>query len=171
MRSEAKNHLSLRLTTRSEARNTQRHALCLTMRSKAMTHLALRLTTRSEARNTQRHALRLTARSEAMTHLALRLTARSEARNTQCHALCLTARSEEMTHLVLRLTTRSEARNKYIYIYSPFQGGSFRTIPSLSRKCSNFTQDRGLVNTSTTCSSVLMYWSFKAPLYTMSQMK
>jgi hypothetical protein len=51
-----------------------------------MTHLALRLTTRSEARNTQRHALRLTARSEAMTHLALRLTARSEARNhtTSC---------------------------------------------------------------------------------------
>jgi hypothetical protein len=46
-----------------------------------MTHLALRLTVRSEARNTQRHALRLTARSEAMTHLALRLTARSEARN------------------------------------------------------------------------------------------
>jgi hypothetical protein len=46
-----------------------------------MTHLALRLTARSEARNTQRHALRLTARSKAMTHLALRLTARSEARN------------------------------------------------------------------------------------------
>jgi hypothetical protein len=30
-----------------------------------MTHLALRLTTRSEARNTWRHALRLTTRSEA----------------------------------------------------------------------------------------------------------
>ena len=30
-----------------------------------MTHLALRLTMRSEARITQRHALRLTARSEA----------------------------------------------------------------------------------------------------------
>jgi hypothetical protein len=30
-----------------------------------MTHLALRLTARSEARITQRHALRLTARSEA----------------------------------------------------------------------------------------------------------
>jgi hypothetical protein len=134
-----------------------------------MTHLALRLTARSEARNTQRHALRLTVRSEAMTHLALRLTARSEARNTQRHALRLTARSEAMTHLALRLTARSEARNKYIY--SPFQGGSFRTIPSLSRKCSNFTRDRGLVNTSATCSSVLMYWSFKAPLCTMSRMK
>jgi hypothetical protein len=82
-----------------------------------MTHLALRLTARSEARNTQRHALRLTARSEAMTHLALRLTARSEARNTQRHALRLTARSEAMTHLALRLTARSEARNIYIYIY------------------------------------------------------
>jgi hypothetical protein len=134
-----------------------------------MTHLALHLTARSEARNTQRHALRLTARSEAMTHLALRLTTRSEARNTQRHALRLTARSEAMTHLALRLTARSEARNKYIY--SPFQGGSFRTIPSLSRKCSNFTRDRGLVNTSTTCSSMLMYWSFKAPLCTMSRMK
>jgi hypothetical protein len=78
-----------------------------------MTHLALRLTARSEARNTQRHALRLTARSEAMTHLALRLTARSEARNTQRHALRLTARSEAMTHLALRLTARSEARNIY----------------------------------------------------------
>jgi hypothetical protein len=75
------NHLALHLTTRSEARNTQRHALCLTTRSKEMTHLALRLTARSEARNTQRHALRLTARSEAMTHLALRLTARLESRN------------------------------------------------------------------------------------------
>jgi hypothetical protein len=163
-------HLALRLTTRSEARNTQRLALRLTARSEAMTHLALRLTARSEARNTQRLALRLTTRSEAMTHLALRLTARSEARNTQRLALRLTARSEAMTHLALRLTTaRSEARN--IYIYSPFQGGSFRTIPSLSRKCSNFTRDRGLVNTSTTCSSVLMYWSFKAPLCTMSRMK
>jgi hypothetical protein len=30
-----------------------------------MTHLALRLTARSEARITRRHALRLTARSEA----------------------------------------------------------------------------------------------------------
>jgi hypothetical protein len=90
-----------------------------------------------------------------MTHLALRLTAMSEARNTQRHAL--------------RLTARSEARNEYIY--SPFQGGSFRTIPSLSQKCSNFTRDRGLVNMSATCSSVLMYWSFKAPLCTMSRMK
>jgi hypothetical protein len=57
-----------------------------------MTHLALRLTARSEARITQRHALRLTlgqkhdsscftSNSEvrSMTHLALRLTARSEA--------------------------------------------------------------------------------------------
>jgi hypothetical protein len=43
--------------------------------------------------------------------------------------------------------------------YSPFRGRSFRTIPSLSRKCSNFTQDRGLVNTSATCSSMLTYWS------------
>ena len=58
-------HLALRLTTRSEARNTQRHALRITARSKAMTHLALHLTTRSEARNTRRHALRLTTRSEA----------------------------------------------------------------------------------------------------------
>jgi hypothetical protein len=45
-----------------------------------MTHLGLRLTARSEARITQRHALRLIARSEAMTHLALRLTVRLEAR-------------------------------------------------------------------------------------------
>ena len=76
-----------------------------------MTHLALHLTTRLEARNTQRHALRLTARSEAMTHLALRLTVRSEVRNTQRHALRLTARSEVMSHLALRLTARLEARN------------------------------------------------------------
>jgi hypothetical protein len=46
-----------------------------------MTYLALRLIARSEARNTQRHALHLTARSKAMTHLDLRLTARSKARN------------------------------------------------------------------------------------------
>jgi hypothetical protein len=97
-----------------------------------MTHLALCLTARSEARNTQRHALRLTARSEAMTHLALRLTARSEARNTQRHALRLTARSEARNtqrhalsneaHLALRLTARSEARNIYT---PPFREGPF----------------------------------------------
>jgi hypothetical protein len=48
-----------------------------------MTHLALRLTARSEARITQRHASCFTSNSEvrSMTHLALRLTARSEARN------------------------------------------------------------------------------------------
>jgi hypothetical protein len=68
-----------------------------------MTHLALCLTTRSEVRNTQRHALRLTARSEAMTHLALRLTAGSEARNTQRHALHLTARLEERNIYILPL--------------------------------------------------------------------
>jgi hypothetical protein len=45
-------HLALRLTARSEARNTQCLALCLTTRSEAMNHLALRLTTRSEATNT-----------------------------------------------------------------------------------------------------------------------
>ena len=145
--------------------------LCFTSNNwvRSITHLTLRLTTRSEARNTQRLALRLIARSEAMNHLALRLTVRSKERSTQCLALCLTVRLEAMTHLALRLTTRSEARNKYIY--SPFQGGSFWTIPSLSRKCSNFTRDRGLVITSATCSSVLMYWSFKAPLCTMSRMK
>jgi hypothetical protein len=43
-------HLALRLTARSEARNTC-HALRLTAMSEAMTHLALRLTARSEARN------------------------------------------------------------------------------------------------------------------------
>jgi hypothetical protein len=99
-----------------------------------MTHLALRLIVRPKARNTKCHALRLTVRSEVMTHLALRLIARSEARNTQRHALRLTARSEAMTHIDLCLTTRLETKNKYIY--SPFQGGSFRTIPSLSRNCS-----------------------------------
>jgi hypothetical protein len=141
-----------------------------------MTHLALRLTARSEARNTQRHALRLTTRSEAMTHLALRLTARSEARNTQRHALrltqasCFTSNSEVRSNDSSCFTSNSEVRSKE-YIYSPFQGGSFRTIPSLSRKCSNFTRDRGLVITSATCSSVLMYWSFKAPFCTMSRMK
>ena len=58
-------HLALRLIARSEARNTQRHALCLKVRSEAMTHLALHLTARSEARITRHYALRLTARSEA----------------------------------------------------------------------------------------------------------
>jgi hypothetical protein len=44
-------HLALRLTARSEARNTQRLTLCLTLKSEAMTHLASHLTTRLEARN------------------------------------------------------------------------------------------------------------------------
>jgi hypothetical protein len=83
-----------------------------------MTHLSLCLTTRSEARNTQCLALHLTVRSEAMTHLALCLTARSEARNTQCLSLRLTARLEAMNHLALCLTTRSEARNIYILPFS-----------------------------------------------------
>ena len=30
--------------------------------------------------------------------------------------------------------------------YSPFQGSSFRTTPSVSRKCSNFTWDRGFIS-------------------------
>ena len=48
---------------------------------------------------------------------------------------------------------------------SPFRGRSFQTIPSLSRKYSNFTRDRGLVHT-----SVLTYWSFIAPFCTISHM-
>jgi hypothetical protein len=58
-------HLSLRLTTRSEARIIT--ASCFTSNNevRSMTHLALHLTTRSEARNQQRYALRLTTRSEA----------------------------------------------------------------------------------------------------------
>ena len=51
--------------------------------------------------------------------------------------------------------------------HSPFRGRSFRTTPSLSRKCSNFTRDRGFVNTSATCSSILTYWSFMAPFYVL----
>jgi hypothetical protein len=63
-------HLALRLTTRSEARNTGigvRLTICFTSNNdiRSMTHLALRLTTRSEARNQRRYALRLTTRSEA----------------------------------------------------------------------------------------------------------
>jgi hypothetical protein len=133
-----------------------------------MTHLALRLTARSEARIIMASCFTSNSEVRSMTHLALRLTARSEARIIT--ASCFTSNNEvrSMTHLALRLTTRSEARN---HIYSPFQGRSFRTIPSLSRKCSNFTRDRGLVITSATCSSVLMYWSFRAPLCTMSRMK
>jgi hypothetical protein len=131
-----------------------------------MTHLALRLTTRSEVRSKEEERIiNISTRS-------LRLTARSnnEVRSEESSALCFTSNNwvRSITHLALRLTTRSEARN---HIYSPFQGRSFRTIPSLSRKCSNFTRDRGLAITSATCSSVLMYWSFKAPLCTMSRMK
>ena len=44
------------------------------------------------------------------------------------------------------------------------------TTPSLSRKCSNFTRDRGFVSTSATCSSVLTYWSFMAPFCIISWM-
>jgi hypothetical protein len=137
-----------------------------------MTHLALRLTTRSEARNTSTSCFTSNkVRSKVRSEESSCFTSNSEVRSKDHTASCFTSNSEvrSMTHLALRLTARSEARNKYIC--SPFQGGSFRTIPSLSRKCSNFTRDRGLVNTSATCSSVLMYWSFKAPLYTMSQMK
>ena len=54
--------------------------------------------------------------------------------------------------------------------YFPFWERSFRTIPSLSWKCSNFTRDRGFISTSTTCSSVLTYWSFMAPFYIISRM-
>ena len=47
--------------------------------------------------------------------------------------------------------------------YSPFQGRSFRATPSLSRKCSNFTWDRGFVSTSlskpsSSTSLVCEYW-------------
>jgi hypothetical protein len=77
-----------------------------------MTHLALRLTARSEARNTQRHEamthLRLIARSEAMTHLALRLTARSEARKIYILPLSGRALSDytKLISKVFKLYTR-----------------------------------------------------------------
>ena len=51
------------------------------------------------------------------------------------------------------------------YHYSPFRGRYFWTTPILSQKCSNFTQDRGFLSTSTNCSSVLTYWSFMDPFY------
>jgi hypothetical protein len=78
-------HLALRLTTRSEARNT--HTSCFTSNSEVRSNDSSCFTSNSEVRSkeyTQHLALRLTSqkRSEAMTHLALRLTARSEARNT-----------------------------------------------------------------------------------------
>ena len=48
--------------------------------------------------------------------------------------------------------------------YSPFQGRSFRTTPTLSQKCLNFTRDRGFVSTSSSkpsssTSSVCEYWT------------
>ena len=48
--------------------------------------------------------------------------------------------------------------------YSPFRGRSFWTIPSLSRKCSNFTRDRGFVSASSSkpsssTSLVCEYWT------------
>jgi hypothetical protein len=101
----------------------------------------------------------------------------NEVRSKEHTTSSFTSNSEVRSNDSSCFTSNSEVRSKdiyiyiYIYIYSPFQGGSFRTIPILSRKCSNFTRDRGLVNTSTTCSSALMYWSFKAPLCTMSRMK
>ena len=51
---------------------------------------------------------------------------------------------------------------------SSLRGKYFQTTPSLSRKYSKFTRDRGLLNTLTTCSSILTYWSFIAPFCTIS---
>ena len=50
-----------------------------------------------------------------------------------------------------------------IYHHSLFRERSFWTTPSLSRKYSNFTWARGLVNTSATCSVVGTYLSFTTP--------
>jgi hypothetical protein len=162
-------HLALRLTTRSEARNTQRHALRLTARSEAMTHLALRgLTT--EVRSKEHTTSCFTSNSEVRSNDSSCFMSNSEVRSKEHTTSCFTSNSEVRSNDSSCFTSNSEVRSKE-YIYSPFQGGSFRTIPSLSRKCSNFTRDRGLVITSATCSSVLMYWSFKAPLCTMSWMK
>ena len=73
----------------------------------------------------------------------------------------------------LRITLGKVSRDDTIPLqhhYSPFRGRSFLTTPSLSQKCSKFTQDRGFVNTSATCSSVLTYWSFMAPFCIISRM-
>ena len=51
----------------------------------------------------------------------------------------------------LRVTLGQVPRDDTIPLqhhYSPFQGRSFRTTPSLSRKCSNSTRGRGFVSTS-----------------------
>ena len=73
----------------------------------------------------------------------------------------------------LRITLGQMSRDDTLPLqhhYSPFRGRSFQTTPSLSRKCSNFTWDRGFVNTSTTCSSILTYWIFMTPFCIISQM-
>ena len=54
--------------------------------------------------------------------------------------------------------------------YCPFQGRSFQTTPILSRKCLNFIRQRGFINASATCSSVLTHWSFMAPFCIISHM-
>ena len=52
--------------------------------------------------------------------------------------------------------------------HSLLRGMSFEATPSLPLKYSNFTFDRGLVNTSAICSSVATYWSFTAPFHYIS---
>ena len=54
----------------------------------------------------------------------------------------------------------------FSYHHSLLPGRSFQTTPSLSLKYSNFTRDRGLVNTHATCSRVenIGYlWRFSTP--------
>ena len=48
---------------------------------------------------------------------------------------------------------------------------AFSTMPSLSRKYTNFHAVKGLVRISAICSSVRMYYNFRVPLCTRSLMK
>jgi hypothetical protein len=72
-------HLALRLTARSEARITRRHAL-----RRGQKHDSSCFTSNNEVRSKDYTASCFTSNNEvrSMTHLALRLTTRSEARNT-----------------------------------------------------------------------------------------
>jgi hypothetical protein len=154
----------------SKVRSKEHRTSYFTSNSEVRSNDSSCFTSNNEVRSKEHTASCFTSNNEVRSNDSSCFTSNSEVRGKEHTTSCFMSNNEVRRNDSSCFTSNNEVRSKE-YIYSPFQGGSFWTIPSLSRKCLNFTRDRGLVITSTTCSSMLMYWSFKAPLCTMSRMK
>jgi hypothetical protein len=90
-----------------------------------MTHLALRLTTRSEARNTRDTASCFTSNSEVRSNDSSCFTSNNEVRSKEHTASCFTSNSEVRSNDSSCFTSNSEVRSKENIYTPPFREGPF----------------------------------------------